>query len=163
MFTIAKILVPFDDTDIARAAVSLALQLTHLHGAELHMVTVLPRLDKVMKKRLVTAPHGQAVERAIRDREARLEAAVRLELDRAHDAGRDWSHPELLTHVSGGSWKVAVKNVVDEHEIDTIVVGTHGRQGLLEALRGTDTEEWVRSSPCSVLVVKPQGYPYLRD
>lgn len=163
MFTITKILVPFDGTDTAQAAVSLALQLANVHSAELHLATVLPRLDKVMKKRLVTAPHGQAVERAIRDREARLEAAVRLELERARDAGRSWSHPELRCHVSGGTWKVLVSNVVEEHEIDTIVVGTHGRQGLLETLWGTDTEEWVRNAPCSVLVVKPQGYPYLRD
>jgi nucleotide-binding universal stress UspA family protein len=163
MFTIAKILVPFDGSDTSRAAVSLALQLAHIHSSQLHMLTVQARLDKVMKKRLVTAPHGTAVERAIRDREGKLEAAVRLELERARDAGQTWSHPTLFTHVSGGSWKVVVRNLVEEHEIDTIIVGTHGRQGLLEAFWGTDTEEWVRRSPCSVLVVKPQGYPYLRD
>ncbi len=163
MFIINKLLVPFDGTDTSHAAVSLALQLAHVHAAELHMLTVLPRLDKVMKKRLTSQPHGTAVERAIRNNEGSLEAAVRTELDRAHDAGHSWSHPRLLTHVSGGTWKVAVKNLVEEHEIDAIVVGTHGRQGLLEAFWGTETEEWVKSSPCSVLVVKPQGYPYLRD
>ncbi len=163
MFTLDKLLVPFDGTATARAAVSLALQLAHIHGAELHLVTVLPRLDKEIKKRLTTKPSGTAVERAIRVNEGSLEAAVRIELDRARDAGHSWSHPPLHTHVSGGSWKVAVKNLVEEHEIDAIVVGTHGRQGLIETFRGTDTEEWVRSSPCSVLVVKPQGYPYLRD
>ncbi len=163
MFTISKLLVPFDETDTARAAVSLALQLAHVHDAELHMVAVLPRLDKVMKKRLTTKPDGFAVERAIRNNEGALEAAVRTELDRARDAGHSWAHPTLHTHVSGGSWKIAVKNLVEEHEIDAIVVGTHGRQGLLETFWGTDTEEWVRRSPCSVLVVKPQGYPYLRD
>jgi nucleotide-binding universal stress UspA family protein len=163
MFTIRKLLVPFDGTDTARAAVSLALQLAHVHGAELHLLTVLPRLDKVMKKRLVTAPQGSVIERAIRDNEGALEAAVRKELDRARDAGHTWAHPTLHTHVSGGSWRVAVQNLVEEQEIDVIVVGTHGRQGLMEAFWGTETEEWVRRSPCSVLVVKPQGFPYLRD
>ncbi len=163
MFTICKLLVPFDGTDTARAAVSLALQLAHAHAAELHMLTVLPRLDKVMKKRLTTKPHGTAVERAIRDNEGALEAAVRVELDRARDAGHSWGHPRLFTHVSGGSWRIAVQNLVEEREIDVIVVGTHGRQGLVEAFWGTETEEWVRNSPCSVLVVKAQGYPYLRD
>ena len=163
MFTISKLLVPYDGTDTAQAAVSLALQLAHLHNAELHMLAVTPGLDKVMRKRLTSQPHGTAIERAIRYGEGSLEAAVRKELDRARDAGRSWSEPTLFAHISGGDWNVAVKNVVEEHEIDTIVVGTHGRQGLKEAFWGTDTEEWVRSSPCSVLVVKPQGYPYLRD
>ena len=163
MFALTKLLVPFDETDTARAAVSLALQLAHMHRAELHMMSVLPGLDRAMKRRLVTAPRGHAVERAIRVGEGALEAAVRVELERATDAGHSWTHPDLFCHVSGGSWRVAVKNLVQEHEIDAIVVGTHGRQGLLETLVGTDTEGWVRNAPCSVLVVKPQGYPYLRD
>jgi nucleotide-binding universal stress UspA family protein len=30
-------------------------------------------------------------------------------------------------------------------------------------LTGSMSEKLVRKAPCSVYVVKPQGYPYLRD
>ncbi len=120
-------------------------------------------LDREIKQRIVTAPHGNVVDTAITKNEQALIDAVERELDRATEAGQAWDYPEVRTHVAGGSWKTVVNNIVEEHEIDCIVVGTHGRQGLVEAFRGTETEDWVRSAPCSVLVVKPQGYPYLRD
>jgi nucleotide-binding universal stress UspA family protein len=163
MFTVAKILVPFDFSDTSQAALSLALRLVQDYDAELHLVTVEPNLDREIRKRIVSAPRGSVVDRTISDNERSMLDAVEKELDRATDAGQAWAHPEVHTHVAGGSWKLVVNNLVEEHEIDCIVVGTHGRQGLMEAFTGTDTESWVRSAPCSVLVVKPQGYPYLRD
>jgi nucleotide-binding universal stress UspA family protein len=163
MFTVSRILVPFDGTDTSQAAVSLALRLVCDYGAELHLVAVQRNLDREVKKRIVSAPHGTVVDRVIASSERDMRDAVSLELGRASRAGHDWEAPILHTHVAGGSWRAVVTNLVAEHDIDCIVVGTHGRQGLLEAFRGTDTEDWVRNAPCSVLVVKPQGYPYLRD
>ena len=49
-----------------------------------------------------------------------------------------------------------------ELEIDLLVTGTHGRKGL-GILTGSVSEKLVARSPCSVLVVKPFGFPYLRD
>lgn len=163
MFKVAKILVPFDYSDTSQAALSLALQLVYDYDSELHMVTVERNLDREIKQRIVTAPHGNVVDQTISKNEQAMLDAVERELDRATDAGRAWSYPTVHTHVAGGTWKTVVANLVEEHEIDCIVVGTHGRQGLVEAFRGTETEDWVRNAPCSVLVVKPQGYPYLRD
>lgn len=163
MFTIDKILVPFDFSETSHAALSLALQLVQSHGAELHLLSVEKNLDKEVKKRIVSAPRGTVVERTIQDNERAMLEAVREELARAHEAGTPLSHPQVNLHVTGGSWGSAVMTLVEEQEIDCIVVGTHGRQGLVEAFVGTETEEWVRKAPCSVLVVKPKGYPYLRD
>lgn len=163
MFAVDKILVPFDFSETSHAALSLALQLVQVHGAELHLLSVERNLDKEVKKRIVSAPQGTLVERTIQDNERSMLEAVRQELARADDAGHPMAHPQVNLHVMGGAWNTAVFTLVEEREIDCIVVGTHGRQGLLEAIRGTETEEWVRRAPCSVLVVKPQGYPYLRD
>ncbi|MBN2447624.1 MAG: universal stress protein [Phycisphaerae bacterium] len=41
-----------------------------------------------------------------------------------------------------------------DHEIDLIVVPTHGRTGLQHALIGSTAEDIVRHAPCPVLVVK---------
>ena len=44
-----------------------------------------------------------------------------------------------------------------------VVMGTHGRDKLSELFTGSTTEQIVAKSPASVLVLKPEGYPYLRD
>jgi nucleotide-binding universal stress UspA family protein len=163
MFSVASILVPFDFSETSQAALSLAMRLVQDYGAQLHMVTVERNLDREIKKRIVSEPHGNVVDRTIADNEQAMLDAVEQELDRATAAGQAWDYPEVTTHVAGGSWKTVVANLVEELEIDCMVVGTHGRQGLVETFMGTETEEWVRTAPCSVLVVKAQGYPYLRD
>ena len=40
-----------------------------------------------------------------------------------------------------------------EHEIDLIVMGTHGREGLARALMGSVAETVVRRARCPVLTV----------
>jgi universal stress protein A len=38
--------------------------------------------------------------------------------------------------------------------VDLIIMGTHGRTGLLHVLLGSVAEKVVRLAPCSVLVVR---------
>ena len=40
---------------------------------------------------------------------------------------------------------------------DMIVVGTHGRTGLVRVLMGSTAEKLLREAPCQVLVVKPHA------
>jgi nucleotide-binding universal stress UspA family protein len=40
-------------------------------------------------------------------------------------------------------------------QVDLIVMGTHGRTGLMHVLLGSIAERVVRLAPCSVLVVRP--------
>ena len=56
-----------------------------------------------------------------------------------------------------------ITELIEDEEIDLVVSGTHGGHGLKGWLLGSTTEQLVRKSSCSVFVVKPQGYPYLRD
>ena len=41
-----------------------------------------------------------------------------------------------------------------EHEIDMIVIGTHGHRGLMHALLGSVAEAVVRKASCPVLTVR---------
>ena len=59
-------------------------------------------------------------------------------------------------HVRHGQvWK-NLAGIVEEHEIDLIVVGTHGRTGLGKLLLGSVAEDILRHAPCPVLTVGPQ-------
>jgi nucleotide-binding universal stress UspA family protein len=42
-------------------------------------------------------------------------------------------------------------------------MGTHGRTSMKDYFVGSTTERVVERATCSVLTVKPDGYPYLRD
>jgi nucleotide-binding universal stress UspA family protein len=42
-----------------------------------------------------------------------------------------------------------------EHEVDLIVMGTHGREGVMRMVIGSVAETVVRRAPCPVLTVHP--------
>jgi hypothetical protein len=46
-----------------------------------------------------------------------------------------------------------ITRAADEREIDLIVMATAGREGILDALRGSVTEQVLRRAPCPVLAV----------
>jgi nucleotide-binding universal stress UspA family protein len=47
-----------------------------------------------------------------------------------------------------------ITEYADDHEIDLIVMGTHGRRGLGHVVLGSVAEEVVRSAPCAVFAVR---------
>lgn len=48
-----------------------------------------------------------------------------------------------------------------EHEIDLIVMSTHGRKSLPHLLIGSETENTVRKAPCPVLVVRHPEHEFI--
>lgn len=79
---------------------------------------------------------GRAIERVaadVRDRAPRLEVEV---------------------VVARGAPAEAILQAADEHRVDRIVVGTHGRTGLAHALLGSVAERVLRLAKVPVLVVK---------
>jgi nucleotide-binding universal stress UspA family protein len=44
---------------------------------------------------------------------------------------------------------------------DLVVLGTRGRTNLRDLLLGSTAERVVRDAPCSILVVKPEGFDHM--
>lgn len=61
--------------------------------------------------------------------------------------------------VSQRSMKEAVPRWINEHGIDLIVIGTHGRKGFNRLFIGSTAEEIVRTATCPVLTVGPGVIP----
>ncbi len=53
----------------------------------------------------------------------------------------------------------ALLSYAEEHDIDLIVMGTHGRRGVRQILIGSVAEEVVRRASCPVLTVRRQKEP----
>lgn len=52
----------------------------------------------------------------------------------------------------------AIRDVVDEYDVDLVCLGTHGRRGVERFLLGSTAARTLRRPPCSVLTVPdPQG------
>jgi len=163
MQAIKRILVPTDFSEVSHAALSMALQLASDYDAQLFVLHVVDDLDRELKKRLVSAPNDDVVENLIRRGETAILDAVELERSRARDAGKQLKNSPLKMIVTGGDWLEVSIGLIDEHDLDLIVTGTHGGKGIKGLLLGSMSEQLVRRAACSVFVVKPQGYPYLRD
>jgi nucleotide-binding universal stress UspA family protein len=69
------------------------------------------------------------------------------------------SHLETIPHHTyvreGEVWK-SLSDIVRAHEIDLLVVGTHGRTGVAKLLLGSKAEEILRQAACPVLTVGPK-------
>ncbi len=163
MFAAKRFLVPVDFSDVSRAAVSAALQLAAAHQGEVWLLHSAEGMDQELKKRLVSAPDESVISDTISFDEHALRQAADDEKRRFAEAGRYLPDVPIHTHVTGGGWLEVALELVDQHQIDVVVSGTHGKSGLVARLLGTITEKLVAKAPCSVFVVKAAGYPYLRD
>ena len=50
-----------------------------------------------------------------------------------------------------------ILNTSEDHDADLIVMPTQGRDGFLDALRGSTTEQVLRAARCPVLAVPAQA------
>ena len=67
-------------------------------------------------------------------------------------------HEELIAQ--GAFWPV-LEEMIREHGIELVVVGTHGREGLRKLLLGSQAEQVFRRATCPVLTVGPHVEPQM--
>jgi nucleotide-binding universal stress UspA family protein len=69
----------------------------------------------------------------------------------------DTAHTEVLER--GELWNV-LENQIQRHNVDLIVLGTHGRHGLKKLVLGSAAEQIFRRASCPVLTVGPHVTPH---
>ncbi len=60
-------------------------------------------------------------------------------------------------HLVTGDPASAIVRLAKDEDVDLIVMGTHGRTGLLRMLMGSVAEAVVRRAPCPVLTFRPKA------
>ncbi|OSP10927.1 universal stress protein UspA [Halorubrum ezzemoulense DSM 17463] len=144
-----RILVPTDGSDVAEAAVDHALDLAEKYDAEVHALYVVD-IDSVNislgTEQVDRIRQGRFDE--MDELKEQAEAATGVVADRG--AERD---VDVVEHVAGGRPHKVIADYAENHDIDIIVMGSHGRAGVRRALLGSVTERTLRSTHVPVLVV----------
>jgi nucleotide-binding universal stress UspA family protein len=145
---IQRILLPTDFSPHSATATLYACELATKFEAEMHLLHTLeihlaPTPEFVM---------GINLPQYIQESKA---AAVNA-LSRVLDPQWAASH-KVVQAVVEGSPKVEIVRYARQEQIDLIVLATHGRTGLAHLLIGSVAENVVRTAPCPVLTVRPEG------
>jgi len=135
------ILVPTDGSEGANAAVEHAIDMAGTYGATLHALYV-------VDVRMSPISTGMDREEIIKLLDQAGERPTAPVLDRAEDA----DVPTIEAIRVGVPYEV-IREYVEDHDIDLVVMGTHGRTGLGHTLLGSTTERVVRTVDVPVLTV----------
>lgn len=148
---IQRILLPTDFSPYSAAATQYACELATKFEAELHLLHSL-------EVHLSSTPDfvmGLDLPRYVKEsRDAAAKALTKV-LDPQWSAGRT-----VVQAVVEGSPRVEIVRYARQHAMDLIVLATHGRSGLAHMIIGSVAESVVRTAPCPVLTVRPEGHQF---
>lgn len=146
MLKIRHVLYPTDFSEPAAAALPLAARVARDYGAELHALhaMVLHAADAVEADQLFPK-----MEDALHELDQW--AQDRMQAHLGEHVG------DLVVHQArerGFSAAAVILEYADAHDIDLVVMGTHGRRGLRHLIMGSIAEEVVRRASCPVITVR---------
>lgn len=136
------ILIPTDGSEAALQAVKHGATLADFHDAYIHILYV---VDATSFKGMGTETVGtDPINTAMQDGE-----------DIVAEAAETISHysADVTTAVEQGTPEETILSYINDQAIDVVAMGTHGRSGIQRYLKGSVTEQVVRSSPVPVLTL----------
>ncbi len=135
------ILVPTDGSEGAEAAIGSAVDIARTYDARLHALSVIDTMAMGVDVR-----SGALLEA--------LEESAQLAVETIAEQATQASVSAVETAIEHGSPYRGIHSYVEEHDIDLVVMGTHGRSGIERYLLGSVAEKTVRTSPVPVLTVR---------
>ncbi len=137
-----RILVAYDGSEGAKAALRVGIGLARCLAAELHSISVEEHL-----------PHYAATIDEVQDAKERIDryfhALVKEARDQALLAGVD-----LQSEIRQGHEVETIVLYARDGGFDLLVAGYHGHSRIFDRLIGSTAQSLVRLSPCSVLLAK---------
>lgn len=153
MIQLQRILVPTDFSEFSKHAQRYGCELARRFGAELHVLNVVEDTYPLVPEPGMMLPAASNyIQQLVVSCERALQNVPSAELSEGIEVKRKV--------VTGVAFLEIIRYAKTEN-IDLIVIGTHGRGGLVHVLMGSVAEKVVRKSPCPVLTVRPEGHDFV--
>ena len=152
MIQLQRILFATDFSDHAERAKLMAQELSARFNAELHLLHVIhdPAVEVPEFAMGLSFP-GFVENVGSQRRQLKIEALQTLE----REVNVSWRQlHSVILDVKFGKPFVEIIRYASEHDIDMIVVGSHGRTGLTHLVLGSVAEKVIRKAPCPVLTMR---------
>jgi nucleotide-binding universal stress UspA family protein len=140
-----KVLVPTDFSESARHALTYGISFAREYQSELVVLHVVENLTVGYASDLFPVPMAEVFQE--------ISGYAKAELAKLGAAARE-KKVEVVEQVVQGKPSAEIIRFAREAEVDMIVLGTHGKGMLDQALFGSTTERVVRRAPCPVLTVR---------
>lgn len=144
---IKQILVPTDFSENAKHALSYATELAKRCSAQLHLLHT-PVIPTYLLMDLSYSPGPEAVTRILNESQDALDEQARS----LESAGVDY-----FTVIREGTVHEVIRDYAREHDVDLVVVGTHGRSGVSKLMYGSVTERVIKTVHTPIIVIPPDG------
>ncbi len=140
--SLKNVLFATDFSAASEAALPYAAAIGRLYGSQLHVVHVMSPASYIASAPIDPVTVESMHEAACSDAHHRMEA-LSSQL-------KTVPHHTYVRH--GDVWQ-SLSDIIRTHEIDLLIVGTHGRTGVEKLVLGSKAEEILRQAPCPVLTV----------
>jgi nucleotide-binding universal stress UspA family protein len=146
---IKNILFPTDFSNCARQALKHALFLTKQFRARLHMLHSVVLHQEDPHNPAHSLPYPGELHEILKKM-----ATERMRID-VRATNEDENEIDVVfEQLRGFSASNLILKYADEHDIDLIVMGTHGRRGLGYVFLGSIAQEVARQAPCPVYTIR---------
>jgi len=155
MVTLKNVLVATDFSEPSDAALMYGRELASRFGATLHVLHAVPNIyigTLGAENYVALAPDLQG---QIEDDARRRVDELVVDSDRSGPA-------TIKAIVTSSAPALSIVDYARDHNIDVIVIGTHGRGALAHLMMGSVAERVVRLAACPVLTVRHPEHEFVR-
>lgn len=151
--SLKRILFPTDFSPASEYARNYACSIAGLMDAELHVLHIIEDpLPIPGTKGSWALPHEDLIAQLVSQTETQL---------KEHTKNSGLRDNRVIRTVRVGNPSQEITEYAGKHDVDLIVLGTHGRSGLSHLLIGSVAEKVVRLAKCPVLTVHPTDHHFV--
>ncbi|PSF05642.1 universal stress protein UspA [Marinobacter fuscus] len=141
MSTYKKMLVAIDLTEEAPQVLNKATAMCSAQGAELLLVHIVEPVGYA---------YGGDIPMDLSELQDQLDKAAKEQLGKY---GEEYGIPQVNQIVSVGRPESEIHRLANDHEVDLIIVGSHGRKGF-QLLLGSTANGVLHGTECDVLAIR---------
>ncbi|MCX7421210.1 MAG: universal stress protein [Planctomycetia bacterium] len=147
MLPIKKILCPVDFSELSLNAMAAAVEMAATFNSELHLLHAFEGYDAIsLSPETAMTPLPQWL--------VKLRQVCHEKLDQLPGLDEAARCNTIIRAFREGAAIPEILAYADHHQIDLIVLATHGRTGIKHLLMGSVAENVVRSAKCPVLTIR---------